>query len=835
MIKECNVDGEEVVRHGQLNLVDLAGSECVGRSGAKNDRAREAGSINQSLLTLGRVITALVDHHGHIPYRDSKLTRLLQESLGGKAKTCIIATLSPSQNAVEESMSTLDYAYRAKNIKNQPTLNQRMTKKVVLKEYCAEIEQLKSALAANRDKNGVYVDPKEFFAMESKISTQESMLTECEAALKARNEENKTLKNERESVLEQVSKAEENLELSKNQLAIVQVSLDETKSKLSETELELRATEAVVGEQISTEEELQIQGNNLQNEVIDRRENVSSLFGKVDRFAEKENLRLIESSSFVTEISSSKSNLLDSLNELRKLSSEKSGSLCNGVSEMLEKGRTTCSTLKTSIDQSLSTLIGDAEAAKNKMSDSCDELKEHLDETNTNLQSTLKTLQEQLSSWLGDVDNNMKQVQEKLKMQQNELDNLLNNISSSSTDYINLSDKFIQNQANLLEESSNNVIELKTELNNQIESNQVQSVINNNLAIEKINKNAVDMELAMSSMFKNIVTSTIASFTESQASTSNFSSSIQNISSSGFDKIQKSQSTISSSFKENINELQQKVTTSTDIYNNAISNASSSRVVVDEMISNISNTVGDKRQNLIDTVDNLLDNVNTSIKHGCNVTNETSKTANLILTDVTNATETMNNNAINALESFTTFMDGKGQYVCQDMTSYFSSLETKLSSNHSQISSIGDRVNEFGNSVESTVLQPTGTTPKKQKFNELTKLPLTRDHNVIKNEVRGCDVIKIESNIEDDFSSISSNESRTSIPFSDNGESSVEKKRKKINIVVDCENVNPNIVETEDVVVGSRKTRASKIQRSKSTESSSIPSISSRTRNSSMI
>ena len=83
-------------------------------------RAREAGSINQSLLTLGRVITALVDHHGHIPYRDSKLTRLLQESLGGKAKTCIIATLSPSQLAVEETLSTLDYAHRAKSIKNVP-------------------------------------------------------------------------------------------------------------------------------------------------------------------------------------------------------------------------------------------------------------------------------------------------------------------------------------------------------------------------------------------------------------------------------------------------------------------------------------------------------------------------------------------------------------------------------------------------------------------------------------------------------------------------------------------------------------------------------------------
>jgi kinesin family protein 11 len=172
MIKEYNVDGEEVVRHGQLNLVDLAGSECIGRSGARNDRAREAGSINQSLLTLGRVITALVDHHGHIPYRDSKLTRLLQESLGGRAKTCIIATLSPSQLAVEETMSTLEYAYRAKSIKNVPIINQKMTKQVVLKEYCTEIENLKVQLQLTREKNGVYVDPEQWYSMESRIVTQ---------------------------------------------------------------------------------------------------------------------------------------------------------------------------------------------------------------------------------------------------------------------------------------------------------------------------------------------------------------------------------------------------------------------------------------------------------------------------------------------------------------------------------------------------------------------------------------------------------------------------------------------------------------------------------------
>ena len=88
-------------------------------------------------------------------------------------------------------MSTLDYAHRAKNIKNQPTINQKMTKKVVLKEYCAEIESLKNMLQLTREKNGVYVDPNEFYAMEAKIATQESQLSECESALRSRNEEGK--------------------------------------------------------------------------------------------------------------------------------------------------------------------------------------------------------------------------------------------------------------------------------------------------------------------------------------------------------------------------------------------------------------------------------------------------------------------------------------------------------------------------------------------------------------------------------------------------------------------------------------------------------------------
>lgn len=81
--------------------MDLAGSENVGRSGAVDKRAREAGNINQSLLTLGRVITALVERTPHVPYRESKLTRILQDSLGGHTRTSIIATVSPASINLE--------------------------------------------------------------------------------------------------------------------------------------------------------------------------------------------------------------------------------------------------------------------------------------------------------------------------------------------------------------------------------------------------------------------------------------------------------------------------------------------------------------------------------------------------------------------------------------------------------------------------------------------------------------------------------------------------------------------------------------------------------------
>ncbi|EGR28887.1 kinesin motor domain protein [Ichthyophthirius multifiliis] len=140
------VDGQQHIRVGKLNLVDLAGSERQSKTQATGDRFKEAININQSLSTLGNVISALVDNKPYIPYRDSKLTRLLQDSLGGNTKTVMIANIGPVDYNYDETISTLRYANRAKSIKNKPKINED-PKDAMIREYQEEITRLKEELS----------------------------------------------------------------------------------------------------------------------------------------------------------------------------------------------------------------------------------------------------------------------------------------------------------------------------------------------------------------------------------------------------------------------------------------------------------------------------------------------------------------------------------------------------------------------------------------------------------------------------------------------------------------------------------------------------------------
>jgi len=149
VVECCSTDDEqnERIRVGKLNLVDLAGSERQSKTGATGSRLKEATKINLSLSALGNVISALVDgKSSHVPYRDSKLTRILQDSLGGNTKTVMCANAGPADYNYDESLSTLRYANRAKNIKNRPVINED-PKDAMLREYQDEISRLRKQLS----------------------------------------------------------------------------------------------------------------------------------------------------------------------------------------------------------------------------------------------------------------------------------------------------------------------------------------------------------------------------------------------------------------------------------------------------------------------------------------------------------------------------------------------------------------------------------------------------------------------------------------------------------------------------------------------------------------
>ncbi|NXQ00503.1 KIF11 protein, partial [Vidua macroura] len=178
-----------------------------------------------------------------------KLTRILQDSLGGRTKTSIIATISPASVNLEETLSTLEYAHRAKNIMNKPEVNQKLTKKALIKEYTEEIERLKRDLAAAREKNGIYISVENYEALNGKLTVQEEQITEYIDKISVMEEEMK-----RVTELFRVSKNE--LEQCKTDLQIKEKELEETQKDLQETKVQLAEEEYVVSVLENTEQKL---------------------------------------------------------------------------------------------------------------------------------------------------------------------------------------------------------------------------------------------------------------------------------------------------------------------------------------------------------------------------------------------------------------------------------------------------------------------------------------------------------------------------------------------------------------------------------------------------
>ncbi|KAJ7709881.1 P-loop containing nucleoside triphosphate hydrolase protein [Mycena rosella] len=282
-IKEAGHVNDDLLKIGKLNLVDLAGSENIGRSGAENKRAREAGMINQSLLTLGRVINALVDKAQHVPYRESKLTRLLQDSLGGRTKTCIIATVSPARSNMEETLSTLDYAMRAKSIRNKPELNQRMTRNSLLKEYVAEIERLKADVLAAREKNGIFFSEETWLQLSAEQEMRQTELDEAKKQVEIVEGQMRTVRDEFEQSIALLKKREGELKDTRDQLKETEDVLEGKRGELKLVQSALEEELVVRRAHQETEGRLHSVALGLKVAVRDSVKDVGGLFDKLER------------------------------------------------------------------------------------------------------------------------------------------------------------------------------------------------------------------------------------------------------------------------------------------------------------------------------------------------------------------------------------------------------------------------------------------------------------------------------------------------------------------------------------------------------------------------
>ncbi|KAJ2394870.1 Kinesin- motor protein, partial [Coemansia sp. RSA 2559] len=283
--RAVTVDGEDIVKLGKLNLVDLAGSENIGRSGAQGMRAQEAGNINKSLLVLGRVINALVERNSYVPYRDSKLTYILKDSLGGRTRTCMIATMSTAPDNIEETIKTLQYASQAKGIRNRPVANKKVSKSEIVHDMQLQIEQLRKDLDAARDGTGFFITRDTYEELTKDARASKEIVDEWKQRVALWEEEMMRMNQRCAELSKDKDTLEHNLEATQGSLGIANQEIDTLR-------VDLRHRGVLVKAHAMHEERLDGAARLMRRSLEAATADVHGLHGKVARMAEREQLNL---------------------------------------------------------------------------------------------------------------------------------------------------------------------------------------------------------------------------------------------------------------------------------------------------------------------------------------------------------------------------------------------------------------------------------------------------------------------------------------------------------------------------------------------------------------
>lgn len=238
-------------------------------------------STIRNMCLIGKVSYHLFYLSSSSDHSESKLTRLLQDSLGGRTKTCIIATISPARSNMEETLSTLDYALRAKSIRNKPEVNQRMTRNGLLKEYIAEIERLKNDLLAAREKNGIFFSEESWNQLSAEQELRQTELQEAKKQIEIVESQMRAVREEFEQSIGLLMKRDEELKDTKGKLEKTKATLVQTEGQLRETKVALDEEVVVRQAHQDTESQLNIVAEELKNVAAESLRDIGGLFQKL--------------------------------------------------------------------------------------------------------------------------------------------------------------------------------------------------------------------------------------------------------------------------------------------------------------------------------------------------------------------------------------------------------------------------------------------------------------------------------------------------------------------------------------------------------------------------
>ena len=734
--KETTEDGEEIMKVGKLNLVDLAGSECIGRSGAKGKQRQEASVINRSLLTLGRVISALVEKQPHVPYRDSKLTRLLQDSLGGHTKTCIIATMSPASSCVEETLSTLDYAWRAKQIKNIPTANAKMTKNKMLSEFTSEIDQLQRMLHASREKNGIYLPQDTYDELTAGKKAADLRISELEELKVVQDEEIEKLQNSLKDLEEALEQSRQAHEKTKGQLKQTTTVLNQTADQLLDRRGECEEKGVLLFAHRESEKALHSQARDLVSELKGTVSDVRGLHAKKERQqqSEKQNLSRVE--------------------QFREDCRARLSSLKNQTNEFSSKQEASLQNLAQSIDEQTRTQLSQLGKAKDTLEKTKESFKQGLQSVDDKLKKQQKQAQQEGASLRHTSSKTSNAIQEELQQLQKQVAERVNDLND-----------ILEKQQNLCSESSHRSVTVLKELNSSMSE-----------FVKTYHGDLNKVKESTNSGFDTAVQTLVSQRIQLQAFEKSRKSSLEK---AGNDLIQAVQQSVNKMIQDQAETTSDAVNSLNEKGNSAISTLDKTKGDVAEKIENSRNGVDDWSGALIEKIDTeskAREQDLSSLQESATSLREKHQSVQNSVEQSNSNLQGQNNNWLNTVESSVSRLGDKWNTTIdevkqaqnqseEELGQEFGNLRQSLVStqeglnaanqeNKDSITKTQESNEVFGNfigqwqSTENNKIDelvekelepcpPTGTTPGKRSYNVPSTLVCTSPHDRILERFRG--------------------------------------------------------------------------------------------------